>query len=72
MRLRAAPGSQRRNARQRYAGDGHTRAIRGRETFIAAGGTHFAYLPCLNAEEPGVEMLKKIIGRALAGWAPHL
>jgi ferrochelatase len=44
-------------------------AIRGRETFIAAGGTHFAYLPCLNASEVGVEMLKKILGRELAGWA---
>jgi ferrochelatase len=44
-------------------------AIRGRETFIAAGGTHFAVLPCLNASEVGVAMLKKILGRELAGWA---
>lgn len=43
-------------------------AIRGRETFLAAGGTDFAYLPCLNAGETGVEMLKKIVGRELAGW----
>jgi ferrochelatase len=43
-------------------------AIRGRETFISAGGTDFAYLPCLNAGEPGMEMLKKIVGRELAGW----
>lgn len=44
-------------------------AIRGRETFIAAGGTHFAVLPCLNASSPGILMLKKILGRELAGWA---
>ena len=44
-------------------------AIRGRETFIAAGGTHFAVLPCLNASEVGVAMLEKILSRELAGWA---
>ena len=43
-------------------------AIRGRATFLEAGGTDFAYLPCLNASEPGVEMLEKLIGRELAGW----
>lgn len=45
-------------------------AIRGRETFIAAGGTDFAYLPCLNASAAGIEMLRNIIGRELAGWVP--
>jgi ferrochelatase len=44
-------------------------AIRGRETFVAAGGTHFAVLPCLNASNPGILMLKKILSRELAGWA---
>ena len=44
-------------------------AIRGRETFIAAGGTNFAVLPCLNASNPGILMLKKILSRELAGWA---
>ncbi|MCX8476532.1 MAG: ferrochelatase [Sphingomonas sp.] len=44
-------------------------AIRGRETFLAAGGTHFAYLPCLNAGDVGMAMLKKILARELAGWA---
>jgi len=43
-------------------------AIRGRETFRAAGGTDFAYLPCLNATPAGMEMLRNIIGRELAGW----
>ncbi|MDP9412793.1 MAG: ferrochelatase [Pseudomonadota bacterium] len=43
-------------------------AIRGRETFIEAGGTHFAYLPCLNDSGPGVRMLRSLIGRELEGW----
>jgi len=43
-------------------------AIRGREQFEAAGGTHFAYLPCLNAEPTGMAMLETLIRRELAGW----
>jgi len=43
-------------------------AIRGRATFLAAGGTHFAYLPCLNDSESGIEMLGKLVGRELEGW----
>ena len=43
-------------------------AIRGRETFLAAGGTDFAYLPCLNADQPGVDMLHHLLQRELAGW----
>jgi ferrochelatase len=43
-------------------------AIRGRETFIEAGGTHFAYLPCLNDSGPGIDMLRSLIGRELEGW----
>ena len=43
-------------------------AIRGRESFVAAGGTDFAYLPCLNDSAPGVAMLKSILTRELAGW----
>jgi ferrochelatase len=45
-------------------------AIRGRDTFLAAGGTHFAYLPCLNDTKEGIEMLRSIIGRELEGWTP--
>jgi ferrochelatase len=43
-------------------------AIRGRETFIEAGGTHFAYLPCLNDSPPGLAMLGGLLTRELAGW----
>ena len=43
-------------------------AIRGRESFEAAGGIDFAYLPCLNDSVPGMAMLRHLIGRELAGW----
>ncbi|GGB29367.1 ferrochelatase [Sphingomonas metalli] len=43
-------------------------AIRGRESFIEAGGTDFAYLPCLNDEDGGIEMLARILRRELEGW----
>ena len=43
-------------------------SIRGRETFEQAGGTDFAYLPCLNASDRGIDMLKIILRRELAGW----
>jgi ferrochelatase len=45
-------------------------AIRGRDTFLAAGGERFAYLPCLNDSEPGVDLLRRLIGRELEGWVP--
>lgn len=43
-------------------------AMRGREQFLEAGGSHFAYLPCLNAREPGMAMLEHLVRRELAGW----
>jgi ferrochelatase len=43
-------------------------AIRGRETFLGAGGTDFAALPCLNADAPGMAMLAILLRRELAGW----
>ena len=45
-------------------------AIRGRESFEAAGGTDFAYLPCLNDGEAGIAMLRRVIKRELEGWVP--
>lgn len=44
--------------------------IRGRQTFLAAGGSDFACLPCLNAEAEGVELLRHLLRRELEGWAP--
>lgn len=43
--------------------------IRGRETFVAAGGIDFAYLPCLNDSRTGIEMLRSILARELEGWS---
>lgn len=43
-------------------------AMEGRETFMEHGGTHFAYLPCLNASDGGIEMLRALLARELAGW----
>ena len=45
-------------------------AIRGRESFVAAGGTDFAYLPCLNDGAPGMAMLRTLLHRELQGWIP--
>ena len=44
--------------------------IRGREDFVAAGGTHFARLECLNDGAAGMEMIDAIVRRELAGWWP--
>ncbi len=44
--------------------------IRGRADFLAAGGTQFERLDCLNADGEGMEMLDALIRRELAGWWP--
>lgn len=43
-------------------------AIRGRDSFVEAGGERFAYLPCLNDRVTGIDMLRIILCRELAGW----
>ena len=42
--------------------------IRGREQFLEAGGEKFAALTCLNARDPGMDMLEAMVRRELAGW----
>lgn len=44
--------------------------MRGRETFLNAGGTHFARLDCLNDSDEGMAMLDALLRRELAGWWP--
>ena len=44
--------------------------IRGRDTFLASGGTDFARLDCLNDGAAGMAMLEALIRRELAGWWP--
>ena len=43
-------------------------AMEGRDEFLEAGGTDFAYLPCLNASDTGMAMMEAIVRRELAGW----
>ena len=43
-------------------------AMQGHEQFEEAGGIHYAYLPCLNDSDIGMDMLEQIIGQELAGW----
>jgi len=42
--------------------------IRGRDTFVTAGGKQFARLDCLNDSAEGMTMLERLITRELAGW----
>jgi len=42
--------------------------IRGRDTFLAAGGVRFARLDCLNDSAEGMAMLEGLVRRELAGW----
>ena len=43
-------------------------AIRGRDQFLAAGGSAFAALDCLNDGDAGMAMLEALVRRELAGW----
>jgi ferrochelatase len=43
-------------------------AIGLRETFLEAGGDHFAYIPCLNAGEDGLAVLEAVTLKELGGW----
>jgi len=45
-------------------------ALRGRDDFLAAGGTDFAALSCLNTSQAGMGMLEALVRRELAGWIP--
>jgi protoporphyrin/coproporphyrin ferrochelatase len=40
--------------------------LRGRETFLAAGGKEFAQIPCLNAEPKWIEVLERMAGKFLS------
>jgi ferrochelatase len=44
--------------------------IRGRKTFIDAGGKEFALLECLNDSPEGMDMLEALVRRELEGWLP--
>lgn len=39
-----------------------------REIFIEAGGEEFAYIPCLNDSDAGMDVIEKIARQELSGW----
>ena len=43
-------------------------AMEGREEFMDAGGEHFAYIPCLNDSELGMQVIEDVVRRELSGW----
>ncbi len=43
-------------------------ALRGRETFRAAGGEELHYLPCINADSEAATLYETLITKELAGW----
>jgi protoporphyrin/coproporphyrin ferrochelatase len=43
-------------------------AMQGRDAFLESGGSHFAYLPCLNDSAEGMAMLEALVRRELSGW----
>ncbi|WP_425040124.1 ferrochelatase [Primorskyibacter sp. S187A] len=42
-----------------------------KESFEEAGGEHFTYIPCLNADDAHIDALSAVIGENLGGWLPH-
>ena len=43
-------------------------AMQGKDSFIEAGGTDFAALPCLNDSKPAIDLLEILVKRELGGW----
>jgi ferrochelatase len=40
------------------------------DIFLAAGGKHFGYIPCLNADPAHIAALLQLIGQHAGGWLP--
>ena len=38
------------------------------EHFMHHGGEKFAYVPCLNDSEPGMDVIRAVVERELQGW----
>jgi ferrochelatase len=43
-------------------------ALEARDAFLEAGGTDYAYLPCLNDSRAGMSMLERLVSQELEGW----
>jgi len=39
-----------------------------KDAFLKAGGEEFTYIPCLNADDPHIDMMAEIVDANLAGW----
>lgn len=46
-------------------------AVENRGYFLAAGGEHFQYIPCLNSSPDHITALTSIVNDHLAGWLDH-
>jgi len=42
--------------------------LEGREIFLEAGGKEFSYIPCLNTDDAGMDMIESLVRRELSGW----
>jgi ferrochelatase len=42
--------------------------VENREIFEHNGGEKFSYIPCLNASEPGMDVIETVVRRELMGW----
>jgi ferrochelatase len=42
--------------------------VENRKAFVAAGGANFAYIPCLNDSDGGIDVLRDLAKTELAGW----
>ena len=43
-------------------------AMEGRQEFIAAGGTEYRYIPCLNGAPAFINALARLASRHMQGW----
>jgi ferrochelatase len=43
-------------------------AMEGKESFLEAGGENYAYIPCLNDSDPGMDVIETLVRRELSGW----
>jgi ferrochelatase len=43
-------------------------AIEGRASFMDNGGEHYAYIPCLNDSELGIDVIEAVARKELSGW----
>lgn len=46
--------------------------VENREIFEHNGGENFAYIPALNASEPGIDVIEHVVRRELMGWVTDI